>query len=72
MFAGSAVAGSCPVQMKKIDQALESGQHESLSAEQMEQVRELRAEGERLHQSGKHGESVETLMKAEKMLGIAQ
>jgi hypothetical protein len=33
-------------------------------------VKKLRAEGEQLHKAGKHSESMATLGKAKKMLGI--
>ena len=72
LFAGAATAGSCPVRMNNIDQALASGDHESLSEMEMKKVKELREKGEMQHKNGQHGESVQTLMKAEKMLGIAQ
>lgn len=72
LFAGAAAAGSCPLRMGNIDQALASGEHASLSEMEMKQVKELRDKGEMLHKNGQHGASVEALMKAERMLGIAQ
>lgn len=67
-LASSAVfASSCPKHMKAIDAALPKAK---LSAAQMADVKKLRADGETLHKSGKHAESLETLGKAEKMLGI--
>jgi hypothetical protein len=54
--------------MKAIDDAL--AKHPQISAEQMAEVKKLRAEGEALHKAGKHQESVETLGKAMKILGI--
>lgn len=67
-LASSAVfASSCPKHMKAIDAALPKAK---LSAAQMADVKKLRADGETLHKSGKHAESLETLAKAEKMLGI--
>jgi hypothetical protein len=54
--------------MKKIDEAL--AKNPSLSSAQMSEVRKLRADGEALHKAGKHQESVDTLGKAMKMLGI--
>ena len=36
----------------------------------MAEVKKLRADGEQLHKAGKHAESMETLGKAKKMLGI--
>lgn len=64
----SALAFHCPVDMKKIDDAM--GMSPKLTAEQMSEVKKLRAEGETLHKAGKHQESVDTLGKAMKILGI--
>lgn len=58
----------CPAEMKKIDEAL--AKQPNLSAEQMTEVKKLRADGEALHKAGKHQESLDTLGKAEKILGI--
>lgn len=66
--ASSAFASSCPLQMKAIDAALAA--QPALSAAQMSKIKELRSEGEALHKSGKHAESVAALMEAKKMLGI--
>jgi len=65
--ASSAFAFHCPKDMKAIDEALPKAK---LSAAQMEEVKKLRAEGETLHKAGKHQESVDTLAKAKKILGI--
>ena len=67
-FAGSALAGQCPIDMGKIDKALAAGP--GLSAEDMAKVKLLRAQGEAMHKAGKHGDSVATLAKAKKMLGL--
>ena len=64
----SAFAFHCPMDMKKIDDAL--AKNPALSAEQMGEVKKLRAEGETLHKAGKHQESVDTLAKAMKILGV--
>lgn len=64
----SAFAFHCPMDMKKIDDAL--AKNPMLNAEQMAEVKKLRAEGETLHKAGKHQESVDTLAKAMKLLGI--
>jgi hypothetical protein len=66
--AGVANAMHCPVDMKAIDDAL--AKNPSLSADQLTEVKKLRAEGEALHKAGKHQESVDTLAKAKKILGI--
>ncbi len=64
----SALASHCPADMKKIDDALVT--NPKLTAEQMSEVKKLRAEGETLHKAGKHQESIDTLGKAMKILGI--
>jgi hypothetical protein len=68
LFAGGALAFHCPADMKKIDDAL--AKNPTLTAAQMEDVKKYRAEGEALHKAGKHQESIDTLAKAEKILGI--
>ena len=67
LLSAPAFAGQCPGDMKKIDAALANA---SLSAAQLAEVNTLRAEGERLHKSGSHGSSVETLAQAKAILGI--
>ena len=66
--AGTAFAFHCPQDMKKIDEAL--AKNPNLTAAQLDEVKKYRAEGEALHKAGKHQESVDTLAKAEKILGI--
>ena len=61
-----AFASQCPRIMKQVDDKLSSAQ---LSAGQMEKVRQLREEGERLHKAGKHDESVQKLKEAMAILG---
>lgn len=68
LSSSAAFAFHCPADMKKIDEAL--SMKPALSAEQLAEVQKLRAEGEMLHQAGKHQESVDTLAKAMKMLGL--
>ena len=67
-FSGATLAFHCPADMKKIDAALDA--KPMLSAEKMSEVKKLRADGEVLHKAGKHQESVDTLAKAMKILGI--
>ena len=67
-FAGQAFAFHCPRDMATIDTAL--AKNPDLTAEQKAEVTKLRAEGEALHNSGKHQESVDTLAKAMEILGI--
>ena len=67
LASGSALAFHCPKDMKAIDEALPNAK---LSAAQMEEVKKYRAEGEALHKAKKHQESVDTLAKAKKILGI--
>jgi hypothetical protein len=68
LFTSSAFAFHCPMEMKKIDDAL--AKNPPLSAEQLADVKKYRADGEALHKAGKHQESLDTLAKAEKILGI--
>jgi hypothetical protein len=66
ILAGPALAGQCPVDMKKIDAALAA--NPQISAEQLAEVKALRAKGEEQHKGGQHDASVKTLAKA--ILGI--
>ena len=61
------LANNCPNEWKAIDAALPKAK---LDSKQMAEVKKLRAEGEQLHKAGKHSESMATLGKAKKMLGI--
>jgi hypothetical protein len=67
-FAGTAFAAHCPMDMKKIDEAM--SKNPSLPADKLAEVKQLRAEGESLHKAGNHGASVEKLGKAMSILGI--
>lgn len=67
-MSASAFAFQCPGDMKKIDAALEKSP--GLTAEQLTEVKKLRAEGETLHKAGKHQESVDALAGAMKILGM--
>ena len=70
-FASSAAfAMHCPKDMAAIDAAL--AKNPKLSDAQMKNVKKHRAEGEALHKSGKHAESVAELAKAQKILGIGE
>lgn len=62
-----AFAHNCPNEWKAIDAALPKAK---LDAKQAAEVKKLRAEGEKLHKAGKHSESMATLGRAKKMLGI--
>ena len=68
LFSGAALAFHCPADMKKIDEAL--AKNPQLTEAQMAEVKKQRAEGEALHKAGKHQESVDTLAKAMKTLGV--
>ena len=68
LAASNAFAFHCPKEMKKIDDALAA--KPNITAEQMTEVKRLRAEGEDLHKQGKHQESLDALGKAEKILNI--
>lgn len=66
--AGTAMAMHCPMDMKKIDEAL--AKKPKLTEAQMKDVQKLRADGEAAHKAGKHQESVDTLAKAMKILEV--
>ena len=68
LASSAALAFHCPADMKKIDEALAN--NPQLSAAQMSEVKKLRADGEASHKAGKHQDSVDTLAKAMKILGI--
>ncbi len=63
-----AFAFHCPADMKKIDNALAA--NPKLSAAQLAEIKQLRADGETLHKQGKHQESIDTLAKAMKILNV--
>ncbi len=79
-FAVSTVASApafgfhCEKDMKKIDATLAAKHHwmrsTSISGSQLAKVKALRADGKRLHESGKHQEAVDVLAEAMKILGI--
>lgn len=68
VMSAGALAGHCPMDMKQIDEALSA--QPQLSAEQLAEVKKLRAEGEALHKAGKHQESMAALGKAKSMLKL--
>ena len=68
LVSSAAMAFHCPADMKKIDAALAA--NPKLSAAQMADVKKYRADGEASHKAGKHQDSVDTLAKAMKLLGI--
>jgi hypothetical protein len=67
LASSSILANNCPNEWKAIDAALPKAK---LDDKQMAEVKKLRAEGEQLHKAGKHAESMATLGKAKKILGI--
>lgn len=69
-FATPAFANSCPNYMAKVDEALAA--NPSLTAEQLAEVQKLRKDGEDLHNTGKHAESMEALEKAMEILGVEE
>ncbi len=70
IFSSSAFAYRCVIDMRKIDEAL--SKQLAITDTQAQEVRNLRAEGEVLHNKGKHKESVQALHKALEILGIRQ
>ena len=68
LASATALAFHCPADMKKIDEAL--AKNPPLSAAQLAEVKKYRADGEALHNAGKHQESVDTLARAMAILKI--
>ncbi|OFZ89075.1 MAG: hypothetical protein A3F74_04325 [Betaproteobacteria bacterium RIFCSPLOWO2_12_FULL_62_58] len=67
LASSTAFAFSCPKHMKAIDAALATAK---ISDAQMADIKKYRAEGETFHKAGKHQDALDTLAKAEKILGI--
>ena len=67
LFTSIASAHSCPREMRAIDEALPKAK---LDAAKTDEVKKLRAEGEKLHKEGKHDASMAALGKAKGILGI--
>ena len=68
LASSAAFAFHCPADMKKIDEAM--AKNPKLSDAQSAEVKKYRTEGEKLHNAGKHQDSVDTLAKAMKILNI--
>lgn len=68
LWATPALASHCPKDVKLIDEAL--AKDTMMDEAKMTQVKALRDEGDALHKAGKHGESIEALHEALKILGI--
>ncbi|MDC0658284.1 hypothetical protein N6L27_09775 [Leisingera sp. SS27] len=68
LLASPLLAGQCPADIAAIDAALAAGTE--LSEADLATVQELRDEGQSLHDSGDHANSVATLAEAKAMLGI--
>lgn len=67
-----AFAASCPLYMADIDKALEdSAVEERLSADELNEARQLRKKGEKAHQAGDHAKSMEALARAKEILKIS-
>lgn len=66
--ATAAFAGTCPVMVQEIDEALASDT--SLSTEEVAEVKALRDKGDAEHAAGQHAESVATLQQAKDILGL--
>lgn len=60
----------CPQEMAKIDALLKSDP--PADAEVLAEVQRLRAEGEQLHKTGNHGESVKVLEEALNLLQASE
>ncbi len=68
LIATPAFAFECPRLMREIDAAL--AQNPQIAADVLTRVKDLRAQGEALHTSSTHGQSVSLLNEAKGLLGI--
>ncbi|MBI2297303.1 MAG: hypothetical protein HYU76_15010 [Betaproteobacteria bacterium] len=68
LASGTAFAGTCPKHMKAIDAEL--AKNPKLTEAQMTDVKKYRADGETFHKAGKHADALDSLGKAEKILGM--
>lgn len=68
LLTGPAFAFQCPANIRQIDAALQT--NTQLSAADKAKVTELRNEGEKLHASGQHQQSMDKLAEAKKILKI--
>jgi hypothetical protein len=68
MAATPATGENCPNEMKAIDDALPNVKQRT--AADMNEIKRLRTEGEKLHNEGKHTEAMAALGKAKQMIGI--
>lgn len=67
LMATPAQASHCPKDVKRIDEAMKMAKLDTMK---MDKVKALRDEGDSLHKSGKHGESIKKLHEAMEILGI--
>ncbi|NRB17479.1 MAG: hypothetical protein HRU33_07880 [Rhodobacteraceae bacterium] len=67
-FSTPAIAGHCPIDLTRIDEAVSNAV--GLSNAQLTEIKTLRDEGEMLHKSGNHGDSLTALHAALQKLGI--
>lgn len=67
LFSAGAFAMHCPQDMARIDAILES--NPPADQDVLDRVVELRAQGEELHDAGRHQESVDVLAEALELLG---
>ncbi len=65
LLSTSALAGHCPKDVKIIKGAMST-----LSDEKMSMAKEAADKGQKLHEAGRHGESLEVLHETMKALGI--
>jgi hypothetical protein len=68
LFSAAAMAAHCPKNVKAIDEALKTS---SINAAQMTQVKALRDKGAAEHSTGQHGDSINDLHEAMKILDIS-
>ena len=66
LYPNFSYAGSCPLLIQKIDQIL--SESKQISKEQFTEIKQLRNQGEKAHNSGQHKETEDLLKQALKLL----
>ena len=68
ILGGAANAGHCPTDVKRVDAALKTSK---VSSTQMTRAKALRNKGLAEHKAGRHGQSLNTLHEAMRILGVS-
>ena len=68
LFTSNAFSYSCPMLWEELDYEISLAKNSGMSLDKLEQIQNLRDEGVKAHDDGKHEESEDILNKALKMI----